>query len=36
LLLLVRHLISGGSLPGLHREPKYRVDPASLPTAPGR
>jgi hypothetical protein len=36
LLLLVKHLMSGGSLPGLHREPKYRVDPASLPTPPGR
>ncbi len=36
LLLVVRHLMSGGSIPGLHREPKYTVDPKSLPTVPGR
>lgn len=36
LLLLVRHLMSGGSLPGLHRAPKYTVDPKSLPTVPDR
>ncbi len=35
-LLLVRHLLSGGSLPGFSRTPKYTVDPASLPTVPGR
>lgn len=36
MLLVVRHLMSGGSLPGLKREPKYKVDPASIPTVPGR
>jgi hypothetical protein len=36
LLLLCRHLLSGGSLPGLHRAPKYTVDPASLPAVPVR
>jgi hypothetical protein len=36
LLLLVKHILSGGSLPGLHRAPKYMVDPKSLPTVPGR
>jgi hypothetical protein len=35
-LLLCKHLMSGGSLPGLHRASKYTVDPNSLPTIPGR
>ena len=35
-LLLCKHLISGGSLPGFQRAPKYTVDPNSLPTTPRR
>jgi len=35
-LLLCRHLWLGGSLPGLKRQSKYSVDPASLSVVPGR
>ena len=35
-LLLLKHVLSGGSLPGLHRAPKYSVDPKSLPATPSR
>ena len=35
-LLLCRHLLLGGSLPGLQRTSKYTVDPASIPDVPGR
>jgi len=35
-LLLLKHILSGGSLPGLHRAPKYTVDPKSLPATPSR
>lgn len=34
-LLLCRHLLLGGSFPGLQRTSKYTVDPASIPGVPG-